>query len=151
MKIMRNKSKVAIATLLMLSFAISMFAVLPAAYGLYTAVPDRATGAYISTNPDLIGINQELTVNLWVYPSPTGPHFEMGRGATSLLAHYENIAVTFTRPDGSKDTFMPLDGSWEGLGLKPGATESVGTMWFLYEPNQLGTWGVSFSFPGKTF
>src|SRR4030067_2252334 len=99
MKIMRNKSKVAIATLLMLSFAISMFAVLPAAYGLYTAVPDRATGAYISTNPDLIGINQELTVNLWVYPSPTGPHFEMGsqvreHGGVQGI-HFDNLTVTF--------------------------------------------------------
>src|SRR4030065_1839547 len=103
-----KKVKIAIALCLTLSFAVSMFAVLPAAYGLYTAVPDRATGAYISTNPDLIGISQDLTVSLWVYPSPTGPHFEMGRGAGSILNTFQDIAVTFTRPDGSKDTFIAL-------------------------------------------
>src|SRR3990170_899426 len=144
---MRNKSKVAIALFLVLSFAVSMFAVLPNAKGVI-AVPDRPTGAFISTNPDLIGINQELTVNLWVYPSPNGPNFEMGRTYPMI---FHNIAVTFTMPDGSKDTFMPLHGSYEALGLKPGDADEVGTMWFLYKPNQIGAWSVSFSFPGETF
>src|SRR3990170_7206444 len=132
MKIMQKKSKIAIALFLMLSFAVSMFAVLPNAEGQVIKVPDRDTGAYISTNPDLIGINQELTVNLWVYPSPTGPHFEMGsqvveHGGVQGI-HFDNLTVTFTRPDGSKDTFMPLDGSAHGLGLVPGQSEEIGAI-----------------------
>src|SRR3990170_8280956 len=155
MKMLRNKSKVAIAILLLLSFAISMFAVLPTVKGQITKVPDRETGAYISVNPHLIGINQELTVNLWVYPSPDGPHGEMSNlltGYGGLIGmHFRNLTVTFTRPDGSKDTFMPLHGSASGLGLKPGETDEVGGIWFYYKPNQLGNWSLSFSFPGDTY
>src|SRR4030067_976095 len=152
---LRNKSKVAIALLLTLSFAISMFAVLPNANGAVTAVPDRATGAYISTNPDVIGINQELTVNLWVYPSPDGPHGEMGLAQTGLTGalvgiHFTDLTVTFTRPDGSKDTFMPAFGS-TALGFPDGVTDEVGGLWFSFKPNQIGKWSVSFSFPGNTF
>src|SRR4030066_373207 len=142
-----KKLKIAIALFLSLSFAISLFAVLPTAKGVI-AVPDRPTGAFISTNPDLIGINQELTVNLWVYPSPNGPNFEMGRTYPMI---FHDIMVAFTRPDGSKDTFMPLHGSYEALVLKLGETDEVGTMWFLYKPNQIGAWSVSFSFPGETY
>src|SRR3972149_3958429 len=154
MKKMRNKSKIAIALLLMLSFAVSMFAVLPTAKGVI-AVPARDTGAFISTNPDLLGLGQEITVNLWIYPSPAGPNYEMGsalRGYGGVQGiTFDEITVTFTRPDGSKDTFMPLDGSWKPLGLVAGQTEEVGTMWFMYKPNTVGEWSVSFNYPGQTF
>src|SRR3972149_1789898 len=97
-----KKLKIAIALFLSLSFAVSMFAVLPNAKGVI-AVPDRPTGAYISTNPDLIGINQELTENLWFSPSPAGRKVELGRLFPGV---FTGLAITFARPDGSKDTFM---------------------------------------------
>src|SRR3990170_5018595 len=147
MKKMRNKSKIAIALFLSLSFAVSLFAVLPTAKGVI-AVPDRPTGAYISVNPPLIGINQPLTVNAWVYPQASGPQYELGYSYPMI---FHNLTVTFTRPDGSKDTFMPLHGSWKGLGLKPGETDESGCTWFFYKANQLGTWSVSLSFPGETY
>src|SRR4030067_1273379 len=154
MKMLRNKSKIAIALLLTLSFAVSLFVVLPAA-GAVIAVPDRPLGAFISTNPDLIGLNQPLTVNLWLYPSPAGPNFEMGSALKGFGGvqgmHFTDVTVTFTRPDGSKDTFMPLTGSWKPLGLKAGETEEGGTMEFPYYPKQVGTWHLSFSYPGQTY
>jgi outer membrane protein assembly factor BamB len=110
------------------------------------AVPERKTAGYISVNPHTIGLNQELTVNLWIYPAPAGPHFEAGY---TNPTYFHNITVTFARPDGTKDTFMPLDGSStenSSLGI-----EEVGTMWFLYKPNQVGTWTAEFSFPGETY
>src|SRR4030067_2697682 len=153
-----NKSKVAIATLLMLTFAISLITGVPTA-GQIIKKPDRATLAYISVNPTLIGVGQPLTVNMWVYPSPSGPNFEIGAAITGYSdpthqfqgIHFNNLTATFTRPDGSKDTFMPLDGSADALGLIAGMTEEVGTMWFIYTLQQTGTWSVSFSFPGQTY
>src|SRR4030067_77 len=118
MKIMRNKSKVAIAILLMLSFAISMFAVLPNANAAVISKPDRPTGAYLSVNPPLLGVGQPLTVSIQIYPSPNGPNIEMGasfrdqnatgyNGQPLYGAHFEGITVTLTRTDGSKETILP--------------------------------------------
>jgi hypothetical protein len=108
-------------------------------------VPNRKTTAYLSVNPKLVGLNQEMTVNMWIYPSPTGPHFSGGRLAQM---EFTGLTITFTRPDGTKDTFMPTDGSG---GLAPGQSETIGALWFLYKPNQVGNWTAQFSFPGATF
>ena len=154
MKISINKTMTATIALILMLTMVASLTCLPAANAV-TAVPDRPTGAYISTNPDLVGLGQEITVNAWIYPSPAGPNYEMGTALHGFGGvegmHFNNLKVTFTRPDGSKDTFMPLDGSWEPLGLVAGMTEEVGTMWFMYKPNQIGTWSVSCSYPGETF
>src|SRR4030066_2515041 len=144
-----KKLKIAIALFLVLSFAVSLIAIMPTAAQI-TAVRDRPTGAYISTNPDLIGLNQEITVNLWVYPSPNGPNFEMG---TTHPMVFNDLEVTFTRPDGSKDIFKPMHGSaaYGSFGYVAGQTDEVGGLWFLYKPNKVGTWTVQFTWPGKTF
>src|SRR3989304_2538817 len=85
MKIKKEHLSAAIAIALMLTIAATLMTCLPAANAV-TAVPDRPTGAYISTNPDLLGLGQELTVNMWVYPSPNGPNQEMGRQIAGGLA-----------------------------------------------------------------
>jgi outer membrane protein assembly factor BamB len=87
-------------------------------------------------------MGQPLTVNLWVYPAPAGPNFEWYGEA------FDDVTVTFTRPDGTTDTFLPVDGSG---GLPAGTTEMIGAIWFYYTPDQVGTWSASFSFPGQTF
>jgi hypothetical protein len=142
-KILNQKTPLATVLILLLALSIAI-AVSPNA-GAAQTVPDRKTGAYLSTNPDIIGLNQPLTVNLWIYPSPVGPNFE--GASTTALQSFDNITITFTRPDGTKDTFMPTDGSASYLGLKAGQTESIGAVWFAYNPNQIGTWTVQFHFP----
>jgi hypothetical protein len=82
-----------------------------------------------------------MTVNLWVYPAPATLNFAW------LQEAFEGFTVTFTRPDGSKDAFMPVDASG---GLAAGESEMIGAIWFYYTPNQAGTWTVSFSYPGQT-
>jgi hypothetical protein len=104
-------------------------------------IPTRKTTAYLSVNPHLIGKDQPLTVNMWVYPSPATRTF------TWYAQGFEDLTVTFTRPDGSKDTFMPVEGSGS---LEPGVTETLGALWFLYYPNQVGDWSVQFSMPDQT-
>jgi len=156
-KILGDRS---VGIILILLFAVSAVVIaVPIANSALIAVPDRNTYAYISVNPPLIGAGQPLLVNLWVYPSPNGPNFEMGSAIVNSSdpthayqgLHYNNITCTFTRPDGSKDTFMPLDGSANPLGLIAGMSEEVGTMWFLYYPTQVGKWSLSFSFPGQSY
>ncbi len=85
-----------------------------------------------------------MTVNLWVFPPPD--YYSL----SPALAGFKGITVTFTRPDGTNDTFMPLDGS-AGHQLVPGQTEEVGTLYFHYTPNQTGTWSVMFTMPEQSF
>ena len=80
------------------------------------------------------------TVNLFVYPIPTTyaylPYYDGYRGVT----------VTFVKPDGSKDTFMPVDGT--GV-YAAGQTQSLGAIYFFYEPDMAGNWSVSFTMPDQ--
>jgi outer membrane protein assembly factor BamB len=65
--------------------------------------------------------------------------------------HYEGVIATFTKPDGSKDTFMPLSGSYKAINTWPGQTEETGGLWFPYYPSQVGDWTVQFSYPGQSW
>src|SRR4030067_2466192 len=138
MKMLRNKSKVAIAILLMLSFAISLFAVFPS---VHAAQIRRKTGAYITVNPKTVGMGQTLTVNAFILPSPGGPQYEW------FDYVFHDLTVTFTRPDGTTCRFMPQE-----PGLEAGQTEmGSGFIYFYYKPNAVGTWSVKISFPGETY
>jgi hypothetical protein len=99
--------------------------------------PEKTTG-YIDVAPRLVGVSQEATVNIFIYPIPTDyayvPYYDGYRGVT----------VTFIRPDGTKDTFMPTDGT--GI-YNPGQTQALGAIYFFYKPNMAGNWSVSFTMP----
>ena len=147
--LMNRKMSALIAIFLMSTIAFSLSASFPVASAVI-AMPDRPTGAYASVNPKVTGVNQDLTVNLWVYPSPNGPH---GEGGVTSPYFFWNVSATFTRPDGSKDTFMPTMGTPRlyGVDTVPGQMDEVGGLWFYYKPNQVGQWGLSLNFPGNTF
>ncbi len=117
------------------------------------AVPDRKTGSYIAVSPKVVGLGQEVVVNAWINPAPAGPTFYAQDLARIMGTGFSNITVTFTRPDGTKDTFQPLDASFAQLGRTnlAGSTTSVGTLRFYYKPDQVGDWSVTFTFPGQTF
>ena len=66
--------------------------------------PEKTQG-YASVAPKLIGVGQTLTVNLWVYPLPTTDAYQ------PYFQGFSGLTVTFVKPDGTKDTFMPTDGT----------------------------------------
>ena len=150
-KYLRNSRGLSLITVIAM-MALMLTAILPAVTAQLISTDPRKTTAYISVSPKVIGKGQQMTVNCWVWPAPSGPSFY----AQNLeVIYYENFTVSFTRPDGTKDTFMPINPSFEqtlGHGnAVPGKTEAVGTTYFYYKPEQVGTWHVSFSYPGKTF
>jgi outer membrane protein assembly factor BamB len=113
---------------------ITIALVLLMAFMLIAAVPIKAddselqidTTAYLSISPGVVGVNQQILVNIWITP------------ATHVQRHLSGYTVTFTRPDGTQDTIGPMD-SYDG----------DATAWFNYAPNQNGTWKVKFTFPGE--
>src|SRR4030067_1866929 len=147
--LMNTKSLTAISMLLLM--ALMLMTILPAVNAVFISTEPRKTSAQISVKPTVIGKGQQLTVNLFVWPPPPPPDY-YARGSEVQEMYYENLTVTFTRPDGTKDTFMPVNPSLAKAGdPTPGRTESTGGTYFSYYPNQVGTWGISFSHPGTTF
>jgi hypothetical protein len=150
MKISRNKLFALFAIISMVM--VSMMAATGNAAYVYTNTADRKTAAYVIVSPILVGKGQTVTVDAWVFPAPSGPSFQARDSGVLVDLFFENYTVTFTRPDGTKDTFMPENPSITQVeGPKPGKSESLGTTYFFYTPTQVGTWTVSLSFPGKTF
>jgi outer membrane protein assembly factor BamB len=148
-----------LALLIVLTFAISLVACLPAAFS--AAVPDRKTGTFCAVSPKLAGLGQELTMNLWTWPAMSGPHLYTpiqehantpGASLAGLIAAgWHNLTVTITKPDGTKSTFMPVDATLKNIGIDvPGLTQPIGAILFYYTPDQVGTWSMTASFPGET-
>ncbi len=98
------------------------------------------TVGYITVAPTLVGVGQQLTTNLWTNPMPTDyKYYPYYNG-------FNGIIVTFVRPDGTKDTFMPTDAT--GMYIA-GQTQSLGAINFFYAPNMAGDWSVSFTMPDQ--
>src|SRR4030066_2344692 len=92
--------------------------------------PEKTAG-YITVAPTLVGVGQTLTCNAWVFPLPTTYAYNPNwRG-------FYGVTVTFVRPDGTKDTFMPVDGTG---GYAAGEMTSLGSMYFFYKPAMAGNW-----------
>lgn len=96
------------------------------------------TSGYISVAPTLVGVGQQLTVNLWVFPLPTDYLYR------PYYKGFRDITVTFIRPDGSEHTFKPKDAT--GV-YEPGQTQAMGSLYFYYTPKMVGNWSVYFKMP----
>jgi len=92
-------------------------------------VPDVtiSTWGLLSVRPNIVGVNQELLVNLETQPAP-GPE-----------RLHQDYKVTITRPDGSA-TVLSIE-----------SYPDDGTMWFPYIADQVGTWTFQFDMIGTYF
>jgi hypothetical protein len=138
----KNKNKNAffsLSLILLLATTLMMTFAQPASGQAGVPQPEKTAG-YITVAPTLIGVGQTLTCNAWVFPLPTtynyGPYFNGFYGVT----------VTFIKPDGTKDTFMPTDGTGAYV---PGQMQSLGALFFFYKPSMAGNWSVSWTMPAQ--
>jgi hypothetical protein len=131
----------AISLILILAVSIVM-AFSPNASAQIRFTAPRTTAGYISVAPLLIGVGQAGTVNVWVLPSPQNAAMQ------SYYQGFTGISVTFTKPDGTKDTFTPTD----AIGIyAAGVVDPLGTMFFSYTPTMAGNWSVTMSMPAQNF
>ena len=118
----------------------------------YTKMPDRPTATEVAASPTLIGLGQEVLINIMTYPAPSGPTYEAQSLVPDLTGGFSNISLTITHPDGTKETFMPIDETLEQVGIRiPGQQQIVGHLQFRYKPKAVGNYSLSASFPGKTY
>jgi hypothetical protein len=101
--------------------------------------------SYISVAPLVIGVGQIATVNYWFAPTSTGYSTSPWYGPPP---GYLGTSVTFTRPDGTKDTFMPTQATGN---YSAGETDALSSVVFFYTPNMVGNWSVTCSMPAQNF
>ena len=130
------------ATIITIAFVISSLLVLAQAPNVSAQTTQQTTGplpsgvtpdaiahpvAFLSFSPTVIGLNQEVLVNVWTTPAP---------GADR---HHHDYIITVTAPDGTKDV------------RKMDSYVADGTAWFSFAPDQLGTYQIKFDFQGTYF
>src|SRR4030067_1631738 len=139
-KIQGNKKTIcSLSLILILAVSMIMAFAQPTLAQIGVPMPEKTTG-YIDVAPKLVGVGQEATVNLFIYPIPTKKAYQ------PYYDGYRGVTVTFVKPDGTKDTFMPTDGTHV---YAPGQTQSLGAIYFFYKPNMAGNWSVSFTMPDQ--
>jgi hypothetical protein len=145
----KKTSAFAIILFFLLSLAApAAFASLPTNY----AFPARPTGTAVGVSPDLVGLGQQVLINIFTYPAPAGPTYYAQNLVPSMSGGFGNISCTITSPDGTKNTFMPIDETLARVGINiPGLAQIVGSLQFYYKPDQIGNYSVTASFPGQTY
>jgi hypothetical protein len=138
-KSINKKAVSSLSLILLLSMTLMMTFVQTTSGQAGVPQPEKTAG-YASVAPTLVGVGQEATVNLWVFPLPTTYNYG------SYFNGFYGVTVTFVKPDGTKDTFMPTDGTGS---YAPGQMQALGALFFFYKPSMAGNWSVSFTMPAQ--
>jgi outer membrane protein assembly factor BamB len=128
MKFSKNKSLTAIALILTLTIA-TLLATLPIISAHYPPA-EQETYSYIEVVPDPVGVGQTAFVVMWLDKVPPTA---AGIGGD----RWEGFEVEITKPDGSTETKGPY------------TSDATSAAFFLYTPNQVGTYVFDFTFPGQ--
>ena len=128
-KIRGKQTATAIALILLLTFS-GLIAIIPAANA-HTPPWTISTYAYISIQPNPVGLGQDVFVNFWLDKVPATANGAYGD-------RWENFTVAVTKPDGNKVTLGPFK------------SDDVGGSYTRYVPDQLGSYSFVFNFPGQT-
>ena len=85
------------------------------------------TTAYLSVNPNPIGVGQFVSASIWIEPIQPIDNF------------FHGLTVTITKPDGTNETKGPFTAS------------SLATYHFSYMPTVIGNYTFVFNYPGEKF
>jgi hypothetical protein len=130
MKILKNKTMaILIAALLTVSMGASM--TLMPTTNAHTPAWQIPTYAFINVAPNPIGVGQTATVGFGLTMPPAtagGPYGD----------RYQNMKVTVTKPDGTKETLGTF------------TSDDTGGTHTVYTPSAVGTYAFQMTYPGQT-
>ncbi len=125
----KNRHKCLFAIALMLSIAVSMFA-LPCSNA-HTPPMTFPTYAYLNVSPNPVGVGQAAFVNFWLDKVPPT--------ASNMFGDkWQNFTVTVTRPDGTTKILGPF------------TSDAVGGAYTTFTPSANGIYTFVFNFHGQT-
>ena len=87
------------------------------------------TRAFLSFSPHIVGVGQQVLVNMWINPALPSNNIQIPKG----------YVITITMPDGTKDV-RTLD-----------SEPATAANWFLFTPDQVGQYQFNFDFLGTYF
>jgi outer membrane protein assembly factor BamB len=96
----------------------------------HTPAWDIPTYAYITAAPDPVGVQQTVTLVLWLNLVPP-------TAAGSAGDRWIDMTVEVTKPDNTKETLGPF------------TSDPVGSTYALYTPDQVGTYTFALTYPGQ--
>ncbi len=129
LKIRGTKTLSTIALILILTFS-AIMAGMPTAKA-HTPPLTVSTYAFISVEPNPVGVNQAAFVNFWIDKVAPTANSQYGD-------RWQNFKVTVTKPDGTTTTLGPF------------TSDDVGGAFTTYIPTAAGTYTFVFNFPGQT-
>jgi len=113
------------------AFVLALASVVLVAWAAPVMARDIPTYAFLSVVPNPVGVNQQVWVTMWLSePPPTA----FGPGGD----RWGGFMVTIEKPDGTSEKKGPY------------SSDAVGAAYFIYVPDQVGTYYFQFSFPGQT-
>jgi outer membrane protein assembly factor BamB len=129
---------IAVALFLMFAIAFSLVA-LPAANA-HTPAWGIPTHAYIHVMPNPVGVDQTVTVYMWL-----DQLFGVGFGAADSAAigndyRFHDYQLTITKPDGKTET--------QTFGY---ISDPTSNQYYKYTPDQVGEYTFNFTFPGQAY
>ena len=127
---MKNKTAITMATILILTFTISLIA-LPTGNA-HSPAWQIETWAYIAAAPNPVGVGQKVFINMWVdKPMPEATVFN------DIRRH--NYQLNITAPNGQviKQTFDLSD--------------TTGVQFYTFTPDQVGVYSCAFYYPGQVY
>ncbi len=116
------------AAMLLLILALPVFTAIPLSLAQTTSLP---THAFLAVSPNPAGVNQDVTVMMWLIefnPTSVGP---AGGG------RWENLTVTVAAPDGKTRVLGPFRANDAAFQVT------------IFQPDKVGTYSLTFNFPGQ--
>jgi outer membrane protein assembly factor BamB len=90
------------------------------------------THSYVIAVPSTIGLGDYTTIVMWVDESPPSASGTSG-------PRWDGFKLDITKPDGTKEPIGPFT-----------SRSAVANDWVQYNPDQVGTYTIIFSWPGQT-
>jgi len=122
MQNLKNKTKISTIALILTLTITTLVIGLP-----YVKAANVKTYAQLGVNPNPVGVNQPVTIIVWVAPIPPDVGDLFG-----------GFTVTITKPDGTTTTLGPKQ-AWPH-----------GAAFFSYTPTAVGDYTLKFNYPGET-
>ncbi|MCW4002398.1 MAG: hypothetical protein NWE95_00590 [Candidatus Bathyarchaeota archaeon] len=120
---LNSKAKQAIAILLLISFVVSIAAMIPTTNA---QTSTKKTYAFIGATPNPVGVNQEVLLHLGISEATSGTY-----------AQWKGLTVTVTKPDGTTQTLGPYN------------TDATGGTGTIFVPTMEGTYKFQSHFPAQ--
>jgi len=127
------KRKILFGAISVLLFAMVFSMVIPPLTSAHNPPLELTTHAFISANPNPVGVGQEALIVVWLNRVIAGAQADNN-------IRFEDYKLTITKPDSTTETI-----TWDVV------TDTTSSAFTQFTPTQVGEYSLFFEFPGQTY